>query len=74
MRARAEPGPDSVVRSRFVFTAALLRDTTQLRHAGRDAFSDGYVLVVFRRDAAGRVTGFDASTPRTMNVAFVRER
>jgi CubicO group peptidase (beta-lactamase class C family) len=54
-------------------SAALPRDTTELRHAGGDAFSDGYVLVVFRRDAAGRVTGFDASTPRTFNVAFTRQ-
>ena len=55
-------------------SAALPRDATELRHAGGDAFSDGYVLVVFRRDAAGRVTGFDASTPRTFNLAFTRER
>lgn len=54
--------------------AALPRDTTELRYAGRDAYSDGYVLVLFRRDAAGRVAGFDASTPRLLNVAFRRER
>jgi hypothetical protein len=54
--------------------AALPRDTTELRYAGPDAYSDGYVLVLFRRDAAGRVTAFDASTPRLFNVAFTRER
>lgn len=54
--------------------ASLPRDTTELRYAGPDAFSDGYVLVLFRRDAAGRVIAFDASTPRLFNVAFVRER
>ncbi|HEU4557247.1 MAG TPA: hypothetical protein VFS20_05335 [Longimicrobium sp.] len=64
---RLEPRGDRVV-------AMLPRDTTELRYAGRDAYSDGYVLVLFRRDAAGRVTGFDASTPRTLNVAFRRER
>jgi hypothetical protein len=41
---------------------------------GRDAFSDVCVLALFRRDEAGRVTGFDASTPRTANVSFVRKR
>jgi hypothetical protein len=30
--------------------------------------------VLFRRDAAGRVIAFDASTPRLFNVAFTRER
>ncbi|HEX2077175.1 MAG TPA: serine hydrolase domain-containing protein [Longimicrobium sp.] len=54
--------------------AALPRDTTELRYAGRDAYSDGYVLVLFRRDGAGRVVGFDASTPRLLGVAFTRER
>ena len=53
--------------------AALPRDTTELRYAGRDAYSDGYVLVLFHRDAAGRVTSFDASTPRLLGVIFTRE-
>lgn len=54
--------------------ASLPRDTTELRYAGRDAYSDGYVLVLFRRDDTGRVVAFDASTPRLLNVAFIRER
>jgi hypothetical protein len=49
------------------------RDTTRLLRAGPDGFSDGYVLVLFDRDSAGRVTGFGASTPRTLNVRFARE-
>ncbi|MBW3570845.1 MAG: beta-lactamase family protein [Gemmatimonadetes bacterium] len=53
--------------------AMLPRDTTDLRPAGRDAFSDGYVLVLFRRDQAGRVVAFDASTPRLFNVRFQRD-
>jgi CubicO group peptidase (beta-lactamase class C family) len=53
--------------------AMLPRDTTDLRPAGRDAFSDGYVLVLFRRDSAGRVVAFDASTPRLFNVEFARQ-
>ncbi|HSU17979.1 serine hydrolase domain-containing protein [Longimicrobium sp.] len=52
--------------------AAMPRDTAELRPAAPDVFSDGYLLVVFRRDAAGRVTGFAASTPRIFGVEFVR--
>ena len=44
-----------------------------LRPAGRDAFSDyEYVLVIFRRDAQGRVTGLDVSTPRVHNLRFAK--
>jgi CubicO group peptidase (beta-lactamase class C family) len=53
--------------------AVMPRDTTRLLRAGPDGFSDGYVLVLFDRDAGGRVTGFGASTPRTLNVRFARE-
>lgn len=53
--------------------AVMPRDTTRLLRAGPDGFSDGYVLVLFGRDAGGRVTGFGASTPRTLNVPFARE-
>ena len=46
-----------------------------LRPAGRDAFSDHeYVLVLFERDAQGRVTGFTVSTPRVHNLRFARRR
>ncbi len=44
-----------------------------LRPAGLDAFSDHeYVLVLFRRDARGRLAGFDVSTPRVHNLRFER--
>jgi hypothetical protein len=44
-----------------------------LRPAGPDAFSDHeYVLVLFQRDAQGRVTGFTVSTPRVHNLRFAR--
>jgi CubicO group peptidase (beta-lactamase class C family) len=58
---------------RDTLVAMLPRDTTRLQRAGPDAFSDGYVLVLFDRDAAGRVTGFGASTPRTLGVPFTRD-
>jgi CubicO group peptidase (beta-lactamase class C family) len=46
-----------------------------LRPASRDAFSDyQYVLVIFRRDAQGRISGFDVSTPRVQNLRFVRRQ
>lgn len=46
-----------------------------LRPAGRDAFSDHeYVLLLFQRDARGRVTGFTVSTPRVHNLRFDRRR
>jgi hypothetical protein len=48
------------------------RDEDALRPAGRDAFTDGYLLVVFTRDAAGRVDGFTVATPRVRGVRFVR--
>lgn len=53
--------------------AVMPRDTTRLLRAGPDAFSDGYVLVLFDRGADGRVAGFGASTPRTFGVPFRRE-
>jgi CubicO group peptidase (beta-lactamase class C family) len=44
-----------------------------LRPAGRDAFSDHeYVLVLFQRDAQGRISGFAVSTPRVQNLVFTR--
>lgn len=44
-----------------------------LRPAGPDAFSDHeYVLILFERDAQGRVTGFTVSTPRVQNLRFAR--
>ena len=44
-----------------------------LRPAGPDAFSDHeYVLVLFRRDARGRIRGFSVSTPRVHNLEFTR--
>jgi CubicO group peptidase (beta-lactamase class C family) len=58
---------------RDALLAIMPRDTTRLLRAGPDAFSDGYVLVRFNRDAAGRVDGFGASTPRTFGVPFARE-
>jgi CubicO group peptidase (beta-lactamase class C family) len=46
-----------------------------MRPAGPDAFSDHeYVLVLFQRDAQGRVTGFTVSTPRVHNLHFERVR
>jgi CubicO group peptidase (beta-lactamase class C family) len=46
-----------------------------MRPAGPDAFSDHeYVLVLFQRDAQGRVTGFTVSTPRVHNLRFERRR
>jgi CubicO group peptidase (beta-lactamase class C family) len=44
-----------------------------LRPAGRDAFSDHeYVLLLFRRDARGRVSGFSVATPRVQDLRFER--
>ena len=44
-----------------------------LRPAGRDAFSDHeYVLVLFERNAQGRISGFTVSTPRVHNLRFAR--
>ena len=44
-----------------------------LRPASRDVFSDReYVLVIFRRDAQGRITGFTVATPRVQNMEFAR--
>lgn len=41
--------------------------------AGPEAFTDGeYTLLLFRRDAAGRVTGLTAATPRVHNLEFER--
>lgn len=49
------------------------RGGLRLRPAGPDAFTDGtYVLVLFRRDSAGRVTGLTAATQRIQNLHFVR--
>lgn len=46
-----------------------------MRPAGPDAFSDHeYVLVLFQRDAQGRVSGFTVSTPRVHNLRFERVR
>lgn len=42
------------------------------RPAGRDAFTDDYTILLFRRDSAGRVTGFTAATPRVRSLEFVR--
>ncbi|HEV2147214.1 MAG TPA: serine hydrolase [Longimicrobiaceae bacterium] len=43
----------------------------RLHPAGPDTFTDReYLLVVFRRDPAGRVAGFTAATPRIRNVEF----
>ena len=41
---------------------------------GGDLFTDrdGYMLVAFRRDGAGRVTGFTVSTPRARGMSFER--
>ena len=39
----------------------------------QDMFLDGYLLVVFKRSHEGRITGFAASTPRTLEVQFGRE-
>lgn len=45
-----------------------------LRPAGPDAFSDHeYVLLLFQRDARGRVSGFTVSTPRVQNLRFTRD-
>lgn len=49
------------------------RDHAELRWAGADVYSDGYLMVVFKRDHGGRVAGFAASTPRTLGVRFTRE-
>jgi CubicO group peptidase (beta-lactamase class C family) len=47
------------------------RSGLRLRPAGEDAFTDGtYVLVLFRRDAAGRITGLTAATQRVQNLQF----
>lgn len=49
------------------------RGGLRLRPAGRDAFTDGtYVLVLFRRDSAGRITGLTAATQRVQNLQFVK--
>jgi CubicO group peptidase (beta-lactamase class C family) len=49
------------------------RGGLRLRPAGPDAFTDGtYVLVLFRRDPAGRVTGLTAATQRIQNLQFTR--
>lgn len=68
--------------TRWIFRAALggrlritmPRDSAELRRAGQDVFSDGYLLVVFNRNGEGRITGFAASAPRTLGVQFTRER
>lgn len=49
------------------------RGGLRLRPAGRDAFTNGdYVLILFRRDSAGRVTGLTAATQRVQNLHFVK--
>jgi hypothetical protein len=49
------------------------RGGLRLRPAGPDAFTDGtYVLVLFRRDPAGRITGLTAATQRIQNLHFTR--
>jgi CubicO group peptidase (beta-lactamase class C family) len=49
------------------------RRVALLRPAGRDAFSDyEYVLVLFQRDAGGRIMGMTVSTPRVHNLRFAR--
>ena len=45
----------------------------RLHPAGPDTFTDReYLLVLFRRDAAGRLSGFTAATPRIRSVEFAR--
>lgn len=47
--------------------------TPRLRPAGQDVFTDGeYVMVLFRRDPAGRIAGFVAATPRVQSVEFTK--
>jgi CubicO group peptidase (beta-lactamase class C family) len=49
------------------------RRVALLRPAARDAFSDHeYVLVLFQRDAQGRIIGMTVSTPRVHNLRFDR--
>jgi hypothetical protein len=48
------------------------RDATRLRAAGPDAFTDGYALVLFTRDARGRAGAFTVATPRVLGVRFER--
>jgi CubicO group peptidase (beta-lactamase class C family) len=51
------------------------RGGLRLRPAGPDAFTDGtYVLVLFRRDSTGRITGLTAATQRVQNLQFVKRR
>ena len=46
----------------------------RVRPTDADVFTDGeYLLLLFRRDPAGRVIEFSAATPRTRNIRFVRE-
>jgi hypothetical protein len=49
------------------------RGGLRLRPAGEDAFTNGsYVLILFRRDAAGRITGLTAATQRVQNLQFTK--
>lgn len=49
------------------------RGGLRLRPAGPDVFTDEqYVLVLFRRDDAGRIAGFTLATPRLRRVEFTR--
>lgn len=49
------------------------RGGLRLRPAGPDALTDGIdVLVLFRRDPAGRITGLTAATQRIQNLHFVK--
>ncbi|HEX7706869.1 MAG TPA: serine hydrolase domain-containing protein [Thermoanaerobaculia bacterium] len=44
----------------------------ELRAVERDAFQRGMMIVRFRRDAAGKVKGFDYSNPLLRNIRFTR--
>jgi predicted RNA-binding protein (virulence factor B family) len=52
-----------------------LRGGLRLPRREDAAFTDGtYVLVLFRRDSAGRITGLTAATQRVQNLQFTRLR
>lgn len=47
-------------------------DETSLRPTGPDTFAVGSFQIEFRRDAGGRVTGFDLGAGRVRRIAFTR--
>jgi hypothetical protein len=44
----------------------------ELEPVERDTYMRSLVIVRFRRDASGRVTGFDYSNPAARNIRFTR--